>query len=82
MIHTLKNLMNEVDICKAWLLVLGVWTIILTVFVGFLVCDEFKKIMNDDVQIVDIREIQLEMLDVKVEPIKPVATSKTLEPIE
>lgn len=71
MINTFKEIFKELDICRAWIVALGIWTVILTVILGFLVCGEFKKILNDnDVQIVDIREIQLEKLDVPLEPIE------------
>ena len=73
MINTFKEIFKELDIFRTWLVILLVWNIILTVFVVFLTCGEFKKIINDmnnDTQIVDIRDIQLEMLDIPVEPIK------------
>ena len=73
MINTFKEIFKELDIFRTWIVILLVWNIILTVLVGFLTCGEFKKIINDmnnDTQIVDIRDIQLEMLDIPVEPIK------------
>ena len=73
MINTFKEIFKELDTCKALIAALLGWNIILTVFVVFLTCGEFKRIINDtnnDTQIVDIRDIQLEMLDISVEPIK------------